>query len=412
MTGPGADAPKSENTDADAPKSENTGAPGNKTLSMIERLVAFDTTSHKSNLQLIEFVRDTLSELGVESVLVADETGAKANLFATAGPKDVPGILLSGHTDVVPVEGQDWHSDPFKVTRIEGRLHGRGTADMKSFIAVILALLPEFIERGLETPLHLAFSHDEEIGCVGVRRLLDRHISGMDVKPKACIVGEPTEMKVVTGHKGKRSLRCHARGHECHSALAPSGVNAVETAAELVAFLRRLSRRFQDNGPFDPAFEPSHTTVHTGTISGGTALNIVPRDCTFDYEIRNLPGDDAEAIQAELEAFAADTLLPDMRAVDPDTGFRFEECSGFPGLDTPADAAVTELAQALSGANATSKVSFGTEAGLFSRAGIPAVVCGPGSIRQAHRPDEFITTEQVALCEAFMRRLQDRVCRS
>ncbi len=402
MTPPGADAPESGNPEAPEP--------GNKSLSMIERLVAFDTTSHKSNLQLIEFVRDTHSELGVESVLVADETGKKANLFATAGPRDVPGILLSGHTDVVPVEGQDWHSNPFKVTRIEDRLHGRGTTDMKSFIAVILALLPEFLGRGLETPLHLAFSHDEEIGCVGVRRLLDRHISGMDVKPAACIVGEPTEMKVVTGHKGKKSLRCHVRGHECHSALAPSGVNAVETAAELVVFLRRLSQRFQDQGPFDPAFDPLHTTVHTGTISGGTALNIVPRDCNFEYEIRHLPGDDAEAIQAELETFAQTHLLPAMRAVDPETGFRFEECSGFPGLDTASDAAVTELAKALSGANATSKVSFGTEAGLFSEAGIPTVVCGPGSIRQAHCPDEFIATEQVALCEAFMRRLGDRVC--
>ena len=384
--------------------------PGNASLSMIERLVGFDTTSHKPNLELIEFVRDTLSDLGVESVLVADETGAKANLFATAGPEGKAGILLSGHTDVVPVEGQDWHSDPFKVKRIEDRLHGRGAADMKSFIAVILALLPEFLERDLKTPLHLALSHDEEVGCIGVRRLLERHISGLEVKPKACIVGEPTEMKVVTGHKGKRSLRCHVRGHECHSALAPSGVNAVESAAELVAYLRRMSRRFQDQGPFDPAFEPPHTTLHTGTICGGTALNIVPRDCSFEYEIRHLPGDDAEAIQAELKIFAVDTLAPDMHAVDPGTGFRFAERSGFPGLDTPEDAAVTELAKALSGANATSKVSFSTEAGLFSKAGIPAVVCGPGSIRQAHRPDEFITLEQVALCEAFMRRLADRIC--
>jgi acetylornithine deacetylase len=377
---------------------------------MIERLVGFDTTSHKSNLQLIEFVRDTLSELGVESVLVANETGNKANLFATAGPGGVPGILLSGHTDVVPVDGQDWHSDPFKVTRIEDRLHGRGTADMKSFISVILALFPEFIERGLKTPLHLAFSYDEEVGCVGVRRLLDHHISGLKVKPKACIVGEPTEMKVVTGHKGKRSLRCHVRGHECHSALAPSGVNAVEMAAEMVSFLRRMGVRFRGEGPFDPTFDPPHTTVHTGTIAGGTALNIVPRDCNFNYEIRHLPCDDAETLQEEFEIFARDSLLPDMHELDPDTGFRFEECSGFPGLDTPSDAAVTELAKTLSGTNATSKVSFGTEAGLFSKIGIPAVVCGPGSIRQAHRADEFITLEQVALCESFMRRLADRIC--
>ncbi len=384
--------------------------PGNESLTLIEKLVGFDTTSHKPNLELIEFVRDYLSDLSVDSVLVENETRNKANLFATAGPEGEAGILLSGHTDVVTVKGQDWHSDPFRVTRREDRLHGRGTADMKSFIAVILALLPEFLKRGLKTPLHLALSYDEEIGCVGVRRLLDHHISGLEVKPMACIVGEPTEMKVVTSHKGKRSWRCHARGHECHSALAPSGVNAVEVAAELVTHLRRTSRRFQDEGPFDPAFDPPHTTVHTGTIAGGTVLNIVPRDCTFDYEIRHLPGEDAGAIQAELEAFAGDCLLPTMHAVDQEAGFRFEETSDFPGLNTPTDAAVTEIAKTLSGANATSKASFGTEAGLFSRAGIPAVVCGPGSIQQAHRPNEFITLEQVSLCEAFMRRLADRIC--
>ena len=376
---------------------------------MIDRLVAFDTTSRESNLALIHFVRDYLADLGVASLLVHDAEGRKANLYATLGPDARPGIMLSGHTDVVPVDGQDWETDPFRVTERNGRLYGRGTSDMKGFIAVALVKAPEFLRRGLETPIHLALSYDEEVGCIGVRRLIDR-FPDLPVRPAACIVGEPTDMKVVTAHKGKRSMRCRVRGLECHSALAPRGVNAIELAAELVARLRATARRYRDHGPYDPGFDPPHSTVHTGLIHGGTALNIVPKDCRFDFEVRFLPDDDPEAAIDEVMAYAEQTLLPEMRALSSATGFEWEELSRIAGLNTPEDAPVVSLVKALTGANATHKVAFGTEAGLFSDAGVPTVVCGPGSIDQAHKPNEFIAAEQITLCEAFMDRLMERVC--
>jgi acetylornithine deacetylase len=244
---------------------------------MIERLVGFDTTSRGSNLALIDFVRDYLDGLGIASELVHSEDGRKANLYATLGPDDRGGVLLSGHTDVVPVDGQEWRSEPFAVVEKDAKLYGRGTSDMKSFIAVVLALAPEFLERGLKTPLHFAFSYDEEVGCLGVRRLL-AELEKRPVKPRLCIIGEPTLMRPVTGHKGKRSFRCHVHGFECHSALAHTGVNAVEAAAEMVAHLKGLARGRRDNGPFDPDYSPPYTTIHTGTIRGGTALNIVPKE--------------------------------------------------------------------------------------------------------------------------------------
>jgi acetylornithine deacetylase len=376
---------------------------------MIRRLVSFDTTSRNSNLALIDFVRDYLDGLGVESRLVFDEEGGKANLYATLGPTDRPGIALSGHTDVVPVDGQDWRTDPWQVAERDGRLYGRGTADMKSFLAVALAMAPEFLERNLKTPIHLVFSYDEEVGCVGVRRLLEV-LRAMPVRPSGCIVGEPTEMKVIVAHKGKKSMRCHVRGLECHSSLAPRGVNAIEYAAEAIAYLRRMAQRIAAEGASDPDYDIPHTTVHTGVVHGGTALNIVPKDCVFDFEFRYLPGDDPEALLAEVRGFAERELEPAMRAVAPETGFHWEETSAFPGLDTPADAEIVGLAKTLSGGNATGKVAFGTEAGLFQSIGIPTIICGPGSIGQAHKPDEFISLEQVALCERFLRRLMDRVC--
>ncbi|MCP5367152.1 MAG: acetylornithine deacetylase [Hyphomicrobiales bacterium] len=379
-------------------------------LPMIERLVSFDTTSRNSNLELIEFARDYLAGLGARCHLVPSGDGGKANLYATLGPADRGGVLLSGHTDVVPVDGQDWASDPFRLTERDGRLHGRGTADMKSFIAIALAHAPLFAARGLETPLHFALSYDEEVGCIGVRGLIEQ-LAGFPVKPAMCIVGEPTEMQVVTAHKGKISVRVHVRGLECHSSLAPQGVNAVEYGAEAVAMVRALARRKMAEGPFDDDFDIPHTTVHTGVIQGGTALNIVPADCTFVFEVRHLPGDDPRAVLDELRARAEAELVPAMRAVDPAAGIDWDLYTEMPGLDTRADADVVAFAKALAGRNDHAKVAFGTEAGLFqTRGGIPTVVCGPGSIGQAHKPDEFITREQVALGEAFMRRLMDKLC--
>lgn len=378
--------------------------PAIPSVEMVRRLVAFDTTSRGSNLALIDFVRDHLAGLGIASELIFDETGQKANLYATLGPPEVGGIMLSGHTDVVPVDGQDWHSDPFSVLARDDRLYGRGTADMKSFLAAILALLPEIADRPLKIPLHLAFSYDEEVGCRGVRRLIPA-LASRPNRPVLCIVGEPSGMQPVTGHKGKRSFRCHVHGFECHSALAHEGVNAVEAAAELVAHLKGMARRKRREGPFAPEYTPPYTTIHTGIIRGGTALNIIPKECSFDFEFRLLPRDDPEASLRELLAFAEERLLPEMRAVRPETGISFEEISSFPGLDTAADAEVTRLAAALTGANGTGKVSFGSEAGLFQQAGIPTVICGPGSIEQAHKPDEFVALDQIALCERFLRRL-------
>jgi acetylornithine deacetylase len=380
-------------------------------IDMTKRLVAFDTTSRNSNLALIEFVRDYLDGYGVKSELVFDATGAKANLYATIGPQDRGGILVSGHTDVVPVDDQDWHTDPFKITEKDDRLYGRGSADMKGFIATLLSLVPVLAQRKLREPIHLSFSYDEEIGCIGVRTLIDV-LKDRPNKPRLAIVGEPTGMQVGTGHKGKHTLRCHVHGHEAHSSLVHQGVNAIEAAAELVAKLKEIARRKRDHGPFDPDFQPPYSSVHTGLIQGGTALNIVPRDCIFDFEVRPLPGDDVPAIVAELREFAATRLLPEMHAVRSETSILIEELSAAPGLVTAPDHEATQLAAALSGANGTIKVPFGTEGGLFAEAGIPTVICGPGSIDQAHKPDEFVALDQIARCEAFLQRLIDRVSSS
>ena len=373
---------------------------------LITTLVGFDTTSRDSNLALIDWVESYLADLGVKSDRSWDADRRKANLFATIGPEDKPGIVLSGHTDVVPVDGQDWTSDPFALTRKDGKLVGRGASDMKGFLGVVLAKTPDFVRRQPKTPIHLAFTYDEEVGCLGVRTLL-ADLAKRPVRPRACVVGEPTLMKPVIGHKGKQSVRCHVHGLECHSALAHQGVNAVEAAAELVAYLKSMARRFRDRGPFDPDYSPPYTTVHTGKIHGGTALNIVPKDCSFDFEFRYLPSEDPVALFGEVQRFAAEKLLPEMRAISAAAGFEFEELSGMAGLDMSSEAEVTRLVMQLSGANGTGKVSFGTEGGLYQEFGIPTIVCGPGSIEQAHKPDEWIEIEQLVAAERFMDRLLD-----
>ena len=385
-----------------------TAVPSADSLRMIERLIAFDTTSRNSNLELIRWIESYLAGHGIGSELFFDDTGAKANLFATIGPADRGGVMLSGHTDVVPIDGQEWSTDAFQVVEKDGRLYGRGTTDMKSFVAVVLAMVPRFVQAPLKTPIHLAFSFDEEVGCLGVRKMI-AGLADRPVRPQSCIVGEPTEMQVIVGHKGKLSYRCHVRGFECHSSICHTGVNAIEAAAEVIAYLKNMARRFRDHGPHDGAFDPPYTTVHTGVIQGGTALNIVPKDCWFDFEFRYLPGTDPHALLAEVRKYAETVLLPEMRAVQADTGFTWTQQSEFPGLGTADDAPVADLARALSGSNRSGKVAFGTEAGLFEAAGIPTVVCGPGSIDQAHKPDEFIAIDQVAACEAFLVRLTERL---
>lgn len=378
-------------------------------LDMLRRLVGFPTVSRDSNLDLIRHVADYLAGHGIDSRLTYDDTGLKANLFATIGPADIPGIVLSGHTDVVPVDDQNWSSDPFDLTEREGRVYGRGATDMKGFVAVMLAFVPRFAAAGLKKPVHLSLSYDEEVGCVGVRRLID-DLPALPVRPEMCIVGEPTRMRLMLGHKGKVNMRVRVRGSSCHSSLAPQGVNAVEYAAELVSFLRRMARRKATMGPFDRLFDVAHTTVHTGIIAGGTALNIVPKDCRVDFEIRAIPQDDLEEMVAEVKAFAASELEPEMKAIDPEAGFDWEVISSIPGLDTEPDADVAQTVSQLTGRNDFGKVAFGTEGGLFQqRGGIPTIICGPGDIDQAHKPDEFIELSQLVECEAFMERLIERL---
>ena len=380
-------------------------------LDLIRTLVAFDTTSRDSNLALIEWVRHFLEGHGVASTLTFDDDRRKANLFATLTARDGNathgGIVLSGHTDVVPVDGQPWDTDPFAVAVMGDRLFGRGVTDMKSFAAVGLAFVPEFLRRGLARPVHFALSYDEEVGCIGVRRLI-ADIVARGVAPAGCIVGEPTGMRLVVAHKGKKAWRCRVRGHEAHSSLTPSGVNAVQIACEIVAWIARRAREFRDAGGRDDAYDVPYTTVHVGVIRGGTAVNIVPRDCTFDFEIRHLPFDDPDAFLADVRRYA-DTFLPDMRAVAPGAYIEFDPLSTLPGFDTHDGSAITALAHACNGSADAGKVSFGTEAALFHGAAIPTVICGPGHIAQAHQPNEWVAVEQVAQCEAFMRRLVDHV---
>jgi len=380
-------------------------------VEMLRKLVAFPTVSRDSNLALIHFIRDALKPYDADIRLTHDDEKRKANLFATLGARGEPGIVLSGHTDVVPVEGQAWDTDPFVMVEKGGSLYGRGTCDMKGFIACVLALVPEFMERGLKTPLHLAFSYDEEVGCIGVGRLIS-DLQRAGIKPRSCIVGEPTEMRPVVAHKGKKSYRCTVRGLAGHSAYAPLGVNAVEYAAEAVAFLKNLARRHRDHGPYDRGFDIAYTTVHTGVIHGGTALNVIPHECAFDFEFRHLPGDDPDRLLHEFKDYVRTRLEPEMRTVHAASGFIIEPLSGIPVLDTGPESEVVALAQELAGNSEIGKVSFGTEGSQFQRAGIPTVVCGPGSIAQAHKPNEYVTLDQVSRCDNFLRRLMTHMCKN
>jgi len=389
-----------------------TDAPDLLAWEMIRTLVGFDTTSRESNLALIDWIRAYLESHGADCLLTFDDDKRKANLFATFAAQDgnatSGGIVLSGHTDVVPVDGQPWDTNPFEATAIGDRVFGRGVTDMKSFSATGLAFVPEFLRRGLRRPLHFALSYDEEVGCIGVGRLID-DIVRRGVRPLGCIVGEPTGMELVVAHKGKKSWRCRVRGHEAHSSLTPHGVNAVQLACEIVTCLTNMARAFRDQGGYDHAYDVPYTTVHTGVIRGGTALNIVPRDCSFDFEFRHLPFDDPDELFAEVNEYAQ-RFLPEMRKVASNTHIEFDLLSASPGFDTHGESDIALLGQDCNGTSDHGKVSFGTEAGLFHAAGVPAIICGPGHIAQAHQPNEWVAVDQLARCEAFMRRLADRVC--
>jgi acetylornithine deacetylase len=375
-----------------------------RSRAMLARLIGFATVSRDSNLELIEFVRDYLHELGVDCELIYNAERTKANLLATVGPCVAGGIVLSGHTDVVPVDGQAWTVEPFCLSEAHGKLYGRGSADMKGYLASVLAAVPMFLSSPLKRPVHLAFSYDEEVGCLGVRGLLEVLPQRIPA-PALCLIGEPTELKPVLGHKGKLAMRCHVRGAACHSAYAPYGVNAIEQAARLIGRLGDIGGALARPPLHDKRFDPAFSTVQVGVIQGGTALNIVPADCRFDFEIRALPDFAPQVVVDELQDYAEQTLLPAMQAVDTDTGIRFEKISAYPGLATPADSAAARLIAQLCGSDEFSTVAFGTEGGLFDQAGIPSVVCGPGSMDQGHKPDEFVSVDQMAACDRLMDRL-------
>jgi len=372
---------------------------------LLAELIAFDTVSDRTNLPLIAAIERYLASFGIAGRRIVDETGQKAALWVTIGPQDRPGFVLSGHTDVVPVASQDWSTNPFELVARDGRLYGRGTTDMKGFVAVCLAMVPEMHTAGLKTPIHLAISYDEEIGCVGVRPMLAEISRGL-IKPLGCFVGEPTQMQVTIGHKGKHGVRATFHGLAAHSSIAPSGVNAVEFAADLIGEIRRRAQQLATEGAHDALYDVAHTTLLTSIVHGGTALNIVPERCVVEFECRGLGVTESKEVTDAIVAWARAEIEPVMKAADRSCGIHFEEILDYPALDVPSGHALVTLAKKLAGRNSHAKVSFGTEAGLFvSMADIPAIVVGPGSIAQAHKPDEYVEMSELLACADFVERL-------
>lgn len=378
-----------------------------QTLDILERLVAFPTLSRTSNRELIGFVQGLLHDAGIETMLVESEDATRANLFATIGPRDRGGIVLSGHTDVVPVEGQAWSQDPFRLFIDGGRAYGRGTADMKGFVASAIAAAIRAAGRDLRTPLHLALSYDEEIGCVGVRGLLEK-LAELAPRPVACIVGEPTGMRIATGHKGKVALKACCVGQAAHSALAPTALNALHLGADFLGVLRREQQMLADEGARDAAYDVPFSTIHAGRMSGGQALNIVPNHCEIDFEIRNVAADDPATILNRIFDGAQAIVAP-LRTTFPMAAIAIEQVNSYPGLDTDEQADIVKILRRLLCDDGPScKVAFGTEAGLFdTRLGVPTVVCGPGHMDQGHKPDEYVEIEQLAACDRMLEGLLD-----
>jgi len=376
------------------------------TLELLSTLVSFDTTSRQSNLQLINYVRNYLDDYDIESTLIYNDEGDRANLYATLGPHDVGGVLLSGHTDVVPVTGQAWDSDPYQLTDKGGVLYGRGSSDMKGFIAATLAAVPTMVAQRLQTPLHLAFSYDEEIGCVGAKHMVEK-LKLLEVKPKLGVIGEPTLMQSIVGHKGKQTFRVEFTGFSCHSAYLDDGVNAIEHAAKLILFIQQMNQNLVDRGQTDSGYSVDHSTFQTGVIKGGTVINIVPRTCEFIFEIRHLPQHDVEAMLKEITDYADQEVLPEMRANNSECDISFTNLSAYPGMHTHVESECAQLVSSLTDhACSGEKVSFGTEGGLFQEhLDMDCVVCGPGSIEQAHKPNEFIYQAQLVECDDFLQRL-------
>ncbi len=378
------------------------------TRAELARLIAFPTVSRDSNLKLIAYIQERLNEYGVESRLVHNDEGTKANLLATIGPMVEGGVVLSGHTDVVPIDDQDWQTDPFALTERDGKLFGRGTCDMKCFLAAGLAALPDMIAADLPVPIHFAFSYDEEVGCAGVPSLI-KLIKKELPMPKAVIVGEPTDMKVVTAHKGVTAVNVIITGQEAHSSQTQLGYSAVMAAGRLIQFVAEMTAQNAAGTLKDPRFQPDHTTMTVNVIQGGTALNILAGHCRLTWDIRSLPGDDPESYIDRFRTFCAETVLPDMRKTAPKSDIEIQVRAGTPALQFETDSEAEQLCRQLTGDNAVRAVSFAAEAGQFQEAGLSTVICGPGSIAQAHQPNEFITLEQVALGTRFMTDLIEKL---
>lgn len=386
--------------------SPGTAVPSTASLDWVSRLISFDTTSRNSNLALIQAMADELSAHGIEPLIIASPDGTKANLFATIPAQDgsvTGGIMLAGHTDVVPVDGQDWHSDPFNAEIRDGRMYGRGTTDMKAFSGVIVGLLPEFLARPLAEPVHLAFTYDEEVGCHGAPVLLDA-LEARGIQPRICFVGEPTSMRAVSAHKSSQLFRVSVTGKAAHSSMTPVGVNAIEYAARAITFIRSMTDEFQASGPYDESFIVPYTTANVGMVSGGAAPNIVAEHCHFDFEFRTIPGVDPATVIARINGFL-DTLRTELQQEDAVADIRMEAMGRVPGLSPEGPREALALAQKLTGTPAEETVVYATEAGLFQRAGIDTVVCGPGSMDQGHTPNEYIELTQIAACEEFFRAL-------
>jgi acetylornithine deacetylase len=385
----------------------NSSRPSAASRAMIERLIGFNTVSRDSNLGLIEWVRDYLHGLGALTRLTHDATGKKANLFATLGDSKKPGLILSGHTDVVPVDGQNWDTDPFQATLRDGKLFARGAADMKGFIGIILAQAPKFVaalnDNRLDAPLHYSLSYDEEVGCIGVRGLI-RDLEENHIRPAGCVVGEPTSMQPIIAHKGTHRFRCRVRGREAHSSYVTHGVNAIEYAARLVVFIRQIADRLAQIETRDYGFTVPYSTLSTGVINGGIAANVIPKDCMFQFDMRTLPNTLPDALFQEICTYAQE-LAREMHAVDEKSGIDLEWLSQTAGLAAAESDAIVQWAMQLSRNARVGKVSYGTEAGLFQKMGVPSVICGPGDIAQAHSANEFVTLEQLAQCEKFMDRI-------
>jgi acetylornithine deacetylase len=371
-----------------------------KTTELLTTLVGFDTTSSKSNLELIAFVENYLEHHRIGSLCVPSPDGTKADLFATIGGSGHGGIGLSGHSDCVPVEGQRWTSDPFTLTERQGKLYGRGACDMKGFVACVLASVPLFKERKLKEPVHIIVSYDEEVGCTGVRPLIER--LGRDLPhPRAIIVGEPTSMAVIDAHKRIDAYLTRVHGREAHSSLPALGVNAISVAASLVGELDRIGEGLAKSEN-DPHFEPPYSTISVGTIRGGTAPNILPKTCDFHWQVRSLPSAAPEKIPQELARFAEAELLPQMKQVTAEAEIETKNLNSVPAFVAGSASEAVALALRLTGAKATRAVSYATEAGLFEQAGCPSVICGPGDIAQAHAADEYVSIGQIEACLALL----------